>query len=198
MIVAAVLVFFSRVGDFHPGYMYGLFTALVYGRDLHDHYHGRALARDSVRLFAVAVMAWFAWIPVKHMAEEPGASFWILTLDASLAVLWVGGIAAIVFGLAPLRFFYGETVKKWSLWGWLAIYVPGVFMFVYTLVHPERGLYGSSEEASLFSVMLLFVCFGAASLAFWGYFKVRDARRDARAAHEPDQPPAGSTRPRPG
>jgi hypothetical protein len=184
MVVAVIMVFFSRIGHFHPGYMYGLFTALIYGAELHERHHGRALAFASIRIGLVAVVGWFLWIPVKHLAEEPDASFLILTLDAMLAVLWVASLAFIVFGLAPLKFFYGATVKKWSLWGWLAIYVPGVFMFVYTLLHPERGLYGSSEEASLFSVLLLFICFGVFSIAFWGFFRVRALRR---------RPAAGAT-----
>ena len=183
MVVAVIFVAMSRVGDFHPGYMYGLFTALAFGWDLHPSHHGRALALASVRLFAIAVAAWFLWIPVKHMAEQPDASFFVLTVDAMLSLLWVAGIAAIVFGLAPIHFFYGEAVKKWSFWGWAAIWVPGAFMFVYTLLHPERGLYGSSSEASLFSVMLLFIGFGLFSVAFWGFFRVRDLRRKPAGAH---------------
>jgi hypothetical protein len=179
MVVAAIMVFFSRIGHFHPGYMYGLFTALIYGAELHERHHGRALAFASIRIGVVAVVAWLLWIPIKHLAEEPDASFFILSLDAMLAVLWVASLAFIIFGLAPLKFFYGETVKKWSFWGWLAIYVPGVFMFVYTLLHPERGLFGSSEEASLFSVLLLFICFGVFSIAFWSFFRVRALRRRA-------------------
>lgn len=181
MVVAAIMVLFSRIGHFHPGYMYGLFTALAYAAALHDRHHGRALAFATIRIGIVGVVAWFAWIPIKHMAEEPDAGFVVLTLEASLVVLWVASVAIFVFGLAPLRFFYGEQVKKWSFWGWLAIWVPGVFMFVYTLVHPERGLYGASEEASLFSVMLLFICFGTFSLAFWSYFKIRNSRRESAA-----------------
>ncbi|MDQ4144621.1 MAG: hypothetical protein M3198_12935 [Actinomycetota bacterium] len=181
MIVAAVLVLASRLGDFHPGYMYGLFTALAYGGVLHERHHGKALAKASLRIFAFALVAWIVWIPVKHAAEEPNAAFWILTLDAMLAVLWVAGVATIVFGLAPLRFFYGETVKAWSFWGWAGLWGTGVVVFVYTLLHPERGLYGSSEEASLGSVLALFIGFAVFSLAFWGYFRIRQSRRDLPA-----------------
>ena len=181
MVVASILVVASRLGHFHPGYMYGLFTALAYAAVLHESHHGRALAFASMRLLAVAIVAWFLWIPVKHMAEEPDAGFLILMLDAMLAVLWVAGLAAIVFGLAPLRFFYGETVKAWSFWGWAAIWGTSVLMFVYTLLHPERGLYGSSEEASLVSVLALFIGFGLFSIAFWSYFRLRGVRKGASA-----------------
>jgi hypothetical protein len=181
MVVASILVLASRIGHFHPGYMYGLFTALAYAAALHESHHGRALAFASIRLLIVAIVAWFLWIPVKHLAEEPDAGFLILTLDAMLAVLWVAGLAAIVFGLAPLRFFYGEQVKAWSFWGWAAIWGTSILMFVYTLLHPERGLFGSSEEASLFSVLALFVGFGLFSVAFWGYFRIRDLRRRSAA-----------------
>lgn len=185
MLVAAILVAASRLGDFHPGYMYGLFTALAYGGVLHERHHGRALALASIRIFLFALVAWIAWIPVKHVAEEPDASFFILTLDAMLAVFWVAGVATIVFGLAPFRFFYGETVKAWNFWAWAGLWGGGVIVFVYTLLHPERGLYGSSDEASLVSVLALFVGFGLFSVAFWGYFRLREVRGKSGAGAVP-------------
>ena len=173
LVAGLVLVLLSRLAGFHPGYIYGVFTAVVFRAALEEQKDGKALAVVSIWLGAIAVAAWILWIPVKEMAEEGGASFLVLALDAFLADLWIIGLGFIVFGLAPLRFFYGERVKAWSFRGWLAIYGAGMFAFVHALLLPEDGFYEHSAEASLGSVLALFVGFGLFSLTFWGYFRYR-------------------------
>ena len=181
LVVGLILVLLSRLAGFHPGYIYGVFTALVFRSALSDKEDGKALAVVSVWLGLIAVASWLIWIPVQAMAVEPGASFLVLALDALLADLWVIGLGFIVFGLAPLRFFYGEKVKEWSFRGWLAIYGIGMFAFVHALLLPEEGFYEHSAEASIRSVLVLFIGFAFFSLTFWGYFRYRHLWRKTKA-----------------
>ncbi len=176
LMTGGILVAASRLSHFLPGYFYGMFTALVYGNEPADEQDGEGLAISSVLLLAVAAIGWFAWIPVKHAALKPGAGLGILILDATLASLWVSALSAIVFALAPLRFFYGEQVKKWSSKGWLLIYGLGMSLFVYTLIHPGQNFYGTSDKTTFRAVLTLFIGFGLFSLLFWGYFRYRPAR----------------------
>jgi hypothetical protein len=180
--VGLLLVLASRLADFLPGYLYGVFTALVFVRTPSDREDGEGLAFSSVLLGVLALAAWFAWVPVKEAATEPGANVVVLVLDASLACLWVAGLGAIVFGLAPIRFFYGEQVKKWSRPIWWVIYVVGMLLFVHTLLHPVRGFYGKTDDANLAKVLALFIAFAVFSVLFWAYYRYRHLWRRPRVS----------------
>jgi hypothetical protein len=176
LVMAGILVFFSRVGDFHPGYVFGVFTALAFEDELYDEEDGRGVAVAGVGLLVVALLALFLRGPVDQLAGPGGASFIVLVVDAALATLWIAGIQAVIWGLIPIKFMYGQKVLAWSKWGWLAIYGTGMLLFVHTLLHPGMGLYGNAAEASLLSVTMLFLGFGAFSLCFWAYFRFRKPR----------------------
>jgi Calx-beta domain len=174
LVVGMVLVLFSRLAGFLPGYVYGVFTALVFTRGAPDERQdGEGLTVASWVLLALGVVAWFVWSPVRDAAGEDGAAFGLLVLDAALASLWVAAVAAIVFGLAPIRFFYGEQVKAWNRPAWWALYGLGMLVFVHAVMDPDRGFYGKADEASLTSILALFVAFGAFSTLFWAYFRYR-------------------------
>jgi hypothetical protein len=169
----AILVLISRLAHFLPGYLYGIFTALVFGRKPTDRQDGEGLAVASVALLGIGILAWLSTIPVKAAAAAPNAGFAILVLDAALASLWVAALVAIVFGLAPIRYFYGEQVKKWNQPAWTALYAGGMVLFVLALLDPQRSLYGKSDKVSLASVLTLFVGFAVFSTLFWAYFRYR-------------------------
>jgi hypothetical protein len=174
LLAGMVLVLFSRLANFLPGYVYGVFTALVFTRGNPDERQdGEGLTVASWVLLTVGVIAWFVWSPVRDAATEEGAAFGLLVLDAALASLWVAAVAAIVFGLAPIRFFYGEQVKAWNRPAWWALYGLGMLVFVHAVMDPDRGFYGRSDEGSLSAVLALFVAFGAFSTLFWAYFRYR-------------------------
>ena len=174
LLAGMVLVLFSRLANFLPGYVYGVFTALVFTRgDPDERQDGEGLTVASWVLLAVGMVAWFVWSPVRDAAAEDSAGFGVLVLDAALASLWVAAVAAIVFGLAPIRYFYGEQVKAWNRMVWWALYGLGMLVFVHAVMDPDRGFYGKSDEASLSSILALFVAFGAFSTLFWAYFRYR-------------------------
>ena len=93
----------------------------------------------------------------------------------------MAGLGAIVFGLAPIRFFYGDQVKKWSRTIWWLIYVVGMLLFVHTLLHPVRGFYGKTDGANLAKVLALFISFAVFSVLFWGYYRYRHLWRRSRS-----------------
>jgi hypothetical protein len=169
----AVLVVISRLANFLPGYLYGIFTALAVRGKIKDEQDGEGLAFASIVLLLVGGAAWFLWIPVKAAASIENPEFIFLVLDSYLASMWIAGVAAIVFGLVPIRFFYGEPVKKWNRLAWAIIYFVGTALFIYTVLHPERGFYGRSDQVELWKVLALFVGFGSFSLLFWSYFRYR-------------------------
>jgi hypothetical protein len=175
LLFAAVLVILSRVADLAPGYVYGLFTAVIYLRPADVRLDGKALALSSVVLVILAAGAWLMWDSVRELASRPDAGFPSLVLDAFLASFWVSALGTVVFGLIPLRFLSGEAVRRWSITGWLAIYALALMIFLHTMAHPERGFY-SRADVPLPVVLVPFFAFALFSVAFWGYFRFGEDR----------------------
>lgn len=176
----ALLVTVSRFANFLPGYCFGIFTALVFKDEPDERKNGEGLAFASVALIIVAVIGWFAWVPIKQSATSTDPSFWALVIDAAFATLWVSTLTSTVFGLLPMRFMYGEAIKNWNSKIWGLIYFTGVFLFVYTLLNPAIGVYGKSDKVSWIAVLALFFAFGIFSFLFWGYFRYRHLWRVSR------------------
>lgn len=177
LITALLMIIVSRVANFLPGYMYGIFTGLIYASSLNDEQDGEGLAAATWWLIGLAFIGWFALIPVKAAASAAEPSFLILTAQAMLSSLWTSTLTLLVFGMIPIRFLYGEQVKKWNRNGWLLIYVIGIMLFVHTLLDPAQSFYGKSDKVSLISILILFVGFAVLSFLFWGYFRYRPSRK---------------------
>ncbi len=173
LFTGSLLVAMSRMANFLPGYCYGLFTGLVYRKNPTEKEDGEGVAISAIMLLIVAIIGWFSWVPIKETALGDNPSFLVLVIDAAIATLWVSALTSTVFGLMPLRFMYGEVVKKWNFAGWAFIYFSGLFLFVYTLLNPAIGIYGKSDKVSLWAVLSLFFAFGIFSFLFWGYFRYR-------------------------
>jgi hypothetical protein len=173
LLIGVLFVLASRLAHFAPGYIYGLFTALRFQQAPDEKAEGRGLALASVAIGVLGFLGWLLWGPIHTAAAKPGVAFPTLLADATLSTLWVIALGAIAFGLAPMRFMYGESVKKWSNNGWRLIWGLGLFVFVTTVLHPEEGFYGSSTKTSLASILAIFIAFGVFSVVFWGYFRYR-------------------------
>lgn len=173
LFTGSLLVAISRLSNFLPGYCYGLFTGLVYHKNPTEKEDGEGVAISALMLLVVAIIGWFSWVPIKEAAMGDNPTFAVLVIDAAVATLWVSALTATIFGLMPLRFMYGEVVKKWSFPGWAIIYITGVYLFVYTLLNPAIGIYGKSDKVSWVAVLSLFFGFGIFSFLFWGYFRYR-------------------------
>ena len=66
----------------------------------------------------LGLVAWFAWIPVAHAAEEEHASSLTLIFDSMLAITFVTALESTAFGLIPMRFLDGDDLYSWrkGLW----------------------------------------------------------------------------------
>jgi Kef-type K+ transport system membrane component KefB len=88
----------------------------------------------------------------------------------------VGGLEALLFELVPLRFLRGEAVFAWNRLVWGFLFVGAAFLFAHILLNPANGYFGSTRNSPLFAAIVLFVGFGAVSVAFWAYFRFRSPR----------------------
>jgi hypothetical protein len=179
--IAAGCVVVSRLTGFQPGYLYGVVVGLQFNRELKAQEQGHIVALTTLTALVVAVAAWFAWVPVNHVAERPGAFVGLVLLDDLLAAIFVSGLVGSVFGLIPLQFLPGHTLKQWRRLVWAAVFAIALFGLIQVMIRPH-GAHPHHVPAVV--AIGLFVAFGLGSLAFRDYFE----RKHRRAEGEPAQP----------
>lgn len=172
LVVAALCVVVSRATSFEPGYLYGVVAGFAFASGLSRGERGRITIATSALLLGTAVVAFVARIPV-HDAVLDGGGVPVQLLDTVLAAVFAAGVEANVLGLLPLRFLPGEELFAWSKAAWAAVFGVNVFAFLHAL---SAAAGGASTGASVRLAAVLFLAFGTASVAFWGYFRLR---RDA-------------------
>jgi hypothetical protein len=176
---AALCVIVSRVAGLEPGYLYGLLLGLVFKGELTAGQEGRQTAAGAAWTMAVAVAAWIGLGLLRSAGLDAG-QFGALLLETALAVVAVGGLEAVAFGLLPMRFLSGAAVYAWSRLGWAILFGLGVFAFIHLLVGPNTGYLADLSPAALIAALGAFATFGAFSVLFWAYFRFRPARVSPR------------------
>jgi hypothetical protein len=188
MAIAAVLVAFSRIVDFQPGFLLGVFTGLGFSQQVEEEDDGRALAVASGALLGAGVLCWLLWSTVSELAAGPSPTFGVLFLDAALSTIWIAGVQGVMFGLMPLKFLDGAKVLHWNRLGWAVIYGFGMFAFVHTMLRPGSQV---EDQSAFIAAMLLFALFCVISVGFWAYFRFRSPRPDPsdEPGDDPGDPP---------
>jgi hypothetical protein len=176
LLIALACVVVSRATHFQPGYLYGLIGGWSFTVALEEREEGQGQFLTLGVVLFLALAAWFAFVPVAEAANHVHPSTGVLVADSILAAFFIGGIEGLLFGLTPLRFMPGHAVSRWSwaAWGVLAMAVS--FVFVQVLLRPSDGYLGRSSSASVGVTVALFVAFGAASVAFWAWFRTHPDR----------------------
>ncbi|MDQ6847995.1 MAG: glycoside hydrolase [Candidatus Dormibacteraeota bacterium] len=175
LVVAAACVLVSRVVGFQPGYLYGIIGGIAFAGALPRRDEGHLVALSAAVTLLVAVLAWLLWVPVSNAAVKPGAGFGMALLANVLSALFVGGLAGVVLGLVPLRFLPGEKLAAWHWGAWAAVFGVAMFGLVQIMLRPQSSS-AHVTSVPLWTTVGLFLAFGAASVAFWGYFRATAER----------------------
>jgi hypothetical protein len=181
LVIALFCALLSRAAHFQPGYVYGIVAAYAVAeqRRVHDRDDGRGVAAGAVAVLAVSLGAWLAWAPVDHYADGHTLGFPALVVDAALAAVFVAGVEAMAFQLLPMQFLDGAALRTWSRGGWRLLFgtaLLGLGAVIFRL-SGAASRSGDQSTPGVVPMLVLFAAFGAVSLAFWGYFRVRQALR---------------------
>jgi|HubBroStandDraft_2_1064218.scaffolds.fasta_scaffold04706_1 hypothetical protein len=190
--LAVVMVLFSRLIHFEPGYLYGFVCGVLFTRELPANEKGHLAALSVCTTLVLSALAWTAWVPVNAAALRPNPFFGVVLLDDLLAALFVSGLVGSFFGMMPIRGLPGWTVRQWSNWAWVAAFGVTILGLFQILLRP--GIAGHGHRPLIMSIVL-FVLFGAGSVVFHEHFE----RKGRRTASEPvavvhvedDLPPQG-------
>ncbi len=173
VLVAIICVVLSRSLHFQPGYLYGLIAGFALTSELSPKIDGRLVATSAATTLVLSFVAWVAWVPIATAAAHGRPPSALLVLESALAVVFVGGLVAMTFGLLPLPFLPGRSVLAWSRTGWILLLSLGTFAFVKILLLPNRGFVARSRMFDLVPVFLTFGCFALISVFFMAYCKLR-------------------------
>ena len=171
LVVAAFCVLISRLTDFQPGYLYGLIGGVAFARSLSEREEGHVVALTSVVTLLVSVAAWLLWVPVSAASSADPTGFGWALLSNFLAALFVSGTVGLLISLVPLRFLPGEKLARWHRWAWGSVFGLAGLAVIEVMLRPQSA---GAHVASVpfWTTAILFVGFGAASLVFWGYFRM--------------------------
>src|SRR5262249_44597366 len=149
--------------------LYGVVAGVAFGRALAKREQAHLVALSTLAVIAVSVLAWFAWAAVNPSAQSSGASDALIWLDDALAATFVAGLVGSVIGMMPIRFLPGHVLKSGPTGVWAAVSTVPLFGLVQVLLRPHATSEGPSHTP-LVTTILLFVAFGAATVAFRWHF----------------------------
>jgi hypothetical protein len=170
IVLAVASVLISRVAAFQPGYLYGRVTGREFD-SIHWRDEARAMALTGVWMLSVALVAWLA-LPLVDGALS-SVPLLDMAVSASLATIFVGGLAGALLDLVPLPFLPGSKVFAWRRSVWFVLFMAAAFFFALLLINPGTAVPGSAGLSPLVAALIAFVSFAIASLVFWGYFRLR-------------------------
>ena len=187
--IAAGCVLLSRAVDFQPGYLYGVLAGVAFAVAMSHVDEGRLTAISTAVSLGVGTAAWFMWAALHETASADGAGFGLAMLDTVLASLFVGAVVGASVGAIPVRFMPGYAIWAWSKPAWAAVTGAAVFGLVSIMLNPASGP-THPGGAPLATVLILFVVFAGASVAFRQYWARRTAgpARPAADAEPADSP----------
>jgi hypothetical protein len=178
LVIAALFVLVSRIGNLQPGYLYGIVLGAIFGTEVSGEEEGRETFYGSVWTLAAAVVAWLglSWVRTVGFAE---GSFEVTLASTAFAAILVAGLEATAFGLMPLRFMPGYAIYKWNRLGWAVLFGLSVFAFIHILIGPTSGYVSDLSPAAFVAALGVFAAFGALSIGTWLYFRFRRAEPEA-------------------
>jgi hypothetical protein len=176
LVLAFVCMLISRMTNFEPGYLYGVIAGVAFTTEIGAREQGKDIALTSLLVLVVAAISWAIWTPVSHMAAHSHPDPLILIADTFFGGLFVSGIVGSVISLFPLQFLPGSVLFRWHKGVWAAIFAVAMFLLIQVMLLPPAR---SSRlgDAPFVTTIVLFVVFGALSVAFNRYFAAREKQR---------------------
>jgi hypothetical protein len=181
LLIAALFVLVSRLGNLQPGYLYGIVLGAIFVSDVSDRDEGRETSYGAAWTLVAALLAWVAltWVRGLGLPED---AFGATLLETAFAATLVAGLEAAAFALMPLRFLPGYALYRWNRLAWALLWGAGLFAFVHILIGPTSGYVAELSPAAFMAALGVFAAFGALSIATWLYFRLRTKPETAEAA----------------
>jgi hypothetical protein len=185
--LAAAMALASRIFHLVPPYVYGLILAysIVRNRRLNANQKAVAVLRAALVLAGICAVSLAAWqFGTSHLPVR--TNFALRVLDATLGIITIIGLEALVIRLLPLRFMDRIRLWRWSparrvrnrrlrrLAGpllWLLVFSTLTTLTAIAVL--GLGTYSSSLH-EIEMMIILFGAFATGSVTFWGSSPSKD------------------------
>jgi hypothetical protein len=183
VLIAAVSVAVSRLGDFQPGVIYGFVGTAVFLRPstMSEGQQAKMVLLPSVALLALSVTLWLAVTPLRDDGSSTLAAF----VEGVCIAIFVSGIEGLFFNMIPVSFMDGEKLLRWNKAVWLAMAGCVTFVFWHVLLNDQRSYFDALKETTpVLALALGGFCLGL-TLLTWLVFRLRASSRELRAPEVP-------------
>ena len=170
--IAAICVAISRLSSFEPGYLYGVVVGISFAGSLRDKHSAHLTTISVLSTLAVALAAWFLWLPVSHLALEHDTNTILVVADDVLGSIFVGGLVGTVISLIPIDFLPGKVIAAWHRGMWALVFFVATFLLIEVELRPASGA-THPGHASIETALALFAFFGGATFLMRWYFERR-------------------------
>jgi hypothetical protein len=174
---------FSRVLGFEPGVIFGALLGLAFGATLQGARQAKVVLVGSGFLVALSFVSWVTY-SIGAAAGWQASGFGVFALE-TLSGLTVAGASGLAVALLPHKAFDGKIIWDWRKLVWAAVYAGGAFYALVVL--GAIPIDPSAISAPLLGWLVLYLVYGAVSLALWLI-----ARRAARPPAAPAETRAPS------
>ncbi|MFI1102142.1 FGLLP motif-containing membrane protein [Streptomyces melanogenes] len=147
LLLAVLMAALSRGLAFPVPYVYGLVAVYVVlgavppgSRNAMP--KGQAVLVGGICVLSAALLVWVLGTPLIESGRtaEPGSFPHVLAYTVALMV--VGGIEVVVFGMLPFSGMDGHALKSWSKPAWYALYLLALTLFFHVLLHSVHPGFG--------------------------------------------------------
>jgi hypothetical protein len=193
LFVAAAFLAISALASARPGYVFGIIIGMTFVPALEDAESGAYSAFGAAFAFGIGLIAWFLRWPIAYGLDTNPNFFHRFVADV-LAIIFVSSVCTVAFGMTPLRFLPGETVRKWHEAVWIVLWALGLFALVQIL---ESGYGYASASAERTPTLVLGLVLLVVAVAFWAYFRRRKTSQPTGAGEQADESAAAPQSARP-
>jgi hypothetical protein len=174
--IAAICVFFSRLGGIAPGVLYGFVGTAIFltpSRMTHAQ-HGKNIFFPLLMLLVISIGA---WLLVDEFRNDDPSNFDIFA-EGVLIGVFVGGLEGIFVNMIPISYLDGHKIMRWSRLAWLGLAGVATYVFWLVLLNDQREYFGAIQETTpAIALIVCGLCFALTS-ATWLWFRYRPGGHD--------------------
>jgi uncharacterized repeat protein (TIGR01451 family) len=176
ILIAAVCVFFSRLGGVVPGVMYGFVGTAVFlsPSSMNQDQDGKNVFVPKVLLLALCVVAWL----LVDQFRGPNPSSFDVFMEGVLVGVFVGGLEGTFINIVPIAYLDGHKIMKWNPLAWVSLAVVATFLFWLVLLNDQRTYYNSIQETSVAAALIAGGSCLVLSCLTWAWFRYRPGGHD--------------------
>jgi hypothetical protein len=169
--IAALCVFFSRLGGIAPGVLYGFVGTAIFltPSRMNEDQIGKNIFFPQIVLLAMSIGAWLL-VDEFRSADPSNLDIFI---EGVLVGVFVGGLEGIFINMIPIAYLDGHKIIAWNRLAWLALAATAIYFFWLVLLNDQREYFDAIQSTTpALAFIVVGVCLLLTSVT-WLWFRFR-------------------------